>query len=128
MARQRRLITTCALLALATLIGSFAGAQKGYTFRDLGTLGGDSSVGYAVNNGGQVVGGFTPAGSGNYNVFLWLPAAAYGLPAGMNNLGSLGSSIAYGINDSGETVGYGSAAFVWLPVAGYGLPAGLSNL
>jgi len=46
-------------------------------------------------------------GSGVTHAFLWLPSPAYGLPAGMNDLGTLGGthSWAMGINDAGQVVG-----------------------
>lgn len=84
---------------------------------DLGTLSGSGqSYAKAVNTAGEVVGW-----SGH--AFLWLPQPAYGLPAGMSDLGTLGGSYSYatGINDSGQVVGWAETqagtgidhAFVW---------------
>jgi uncharacterized membrane protein len=89
---------------------------------DLGGLPDDSynSVGYGVNNLGQVVGrGEGP--SGYYIPFLWLPEAAYGLPAGPSLLPELSfNSQLWGINDAGQIVGesrppdsFGPDAVLW---------------
>ncbi len=92
---------------------------------DLGTLGGDSRrVSHraeAINGSGQVVGMSYTAG-GERHAFLWLPSAAYGLLAGMNDLGTLSGgdiSWAFDIDDSGSVVGTSNMtggdfhAFVW---------------
>lgn len=92
---------------------------------DLGTLGGESGAilhrAEAINSNGELVGAsFTAAG--DMHAFLWLPADAYGLVAGMNDLGVLTggtTSFALGINDSGQVVGASEVtggayhAFLW---------------
>ncbi len=98
------------------------------TMQDLGFLPGHvGSDAYGINGLGQVVGQSTdPVPVDNRTVrhaFLWLPATAYGFPAGMNDLGTLYFSAEAGdINDSGVVVGssrqsmadgYGLRAFVW---------------
>jgi hypothetical protein len=82
------------------------------------------SVGRKINTYGQVVGWDTPSPDGSVSdgfhgappssAFLWLPAPAYGLPAGMTDLNFLlpsGSGwvllAAGGINSSGKIVGIG---------------------
>lgn len=67
---------------------------------DIGTLGGYSSVGYAVNNAGQVVGRAETADSHAGQPFLYTDGK-------MIDLGSLGGigGIAYGINNAGWVVG-----------------------
>jgi probable HAF family extracellular repeat protein len=98
-----------------------------YQVIDLGTLSsGSSSYASAVNELGQVVGHAGVAGG--EHAFLWLPEAAYGLPAGMNDLGTLAFdySEAYGINDLGYVVGRSAVAdedadhhaFLWRPGLG----------
>ena len=67
---------------------------------ELGTLGGGSSYGMAVNDAGVVAGG-AAVGSGYLNATSWLNGTA-------TDLGTLGGSdsYAYGINDAGAIVGY----------------------
>ena len=102
---------------------------------DLGTANAGFSWAEArsINNSGQVVGG-------EFNIFfcqpfLWLPAPAYGLPAGIQTLArpaGLGEGEAFGINDSGEVASRSTgacdttsgSATLWLPAAAHGLPAG----
>jgi probable HAF family extracellular repeat protein len=113
---------------------------SGGVMSDLGALGGDTSRAYAINSAGEVC-GWAELGGPDYDVhaFLWLDAPAYGLPAGMNDLGTLAGydrTEAYDLNDSGQTVGQASSGgtpptsspFLWLPSADYGLPAGLNDL
>ena len=96
--------------------------------QDLGTLGGPSSRGYAINESGHVAGSSTTA-TGATHAFLWAPGQ------GMRDLGTLPggeSSIARGINDRGEVVGQSTRprvdpldlrrpwtrAFRWTPALG----------
>ncbi len=107
---------------------------------DLGTLGGDVSRAYGINSADEVCGWAELAGPDHdVHAFVWLPTSAYGLPAGINDLGTLTGykrAEAYDVNDSGQTVGQASTGslpstscpFLWLPTAAYGLPAGLSDL
>jgi probable HAF family extracellular repeat protein len=88
----------------------------------LGTLAtGKPTHGWGINTQGQVV-GFAQTASGPDHAFLWLPEPAYGLPAGMNDLGTLGpgeSKCYGGINDLGQVVGWSDTgvtsehAFLW---------------
>ena len=98
---------------------------------DLGTLGGPNteSVAHGVNARGQVV-GWTQAPF-EKKAFLWLIEPAYGLPAGMNLLGTLGhnESEAHDINERGEIVGHtDQTTFLWLPEPVFGLQAGMIDL
>src|SRR4029450_5669696 len=83
-------------------VGGYAHAflwQNG-VLRDLGTLGGSTSVANAVNNYGQVA-GWSYTARGQQHAFLWDPVN------GMRDLGALGGtgSAAYGINDAGQVAG-----------------------
>jgi len=78
---------------------------------DLGTLGGNASVGWAINNKGQVVGwSWLPNGSRWEHAFRTAPNQPIN-PA-TDDLGTLGGSGSWarGINDSGQVVGESSLA------------------
>jgi len=74
--------------------------MPGEGLEDLGTLGGGSSYGMAVDDSGQAVGSAAVT-AGYLHAAEWLNGAA-------TDLGTLGgnNSYAYGINDSGLIVGY----------------------
>jgi len=109
---KHNLIATAAFFALGAVawVGT-ASAQStapatttsrlatGYTLINLGTLGGKTSVAYAINTSGQVVGSSEVAGGGNH-AFLFSDGP-------LVDLGTLGGgqSIAYAINDAGQVVG-----------------------
>jgi len=62
----------------------------GETITDLGTLpGGTESYAVGINNIGQVVGWSATDGEDEEHAFLYLPAPAYGLTAGMHDLNNL---------------------------------------
>lgn len=106
----------------------------GPTLTDLGTLRSDnqgSALASGINDLGQVVGEAADE-NGMQQGFLYLPAPAYGLPAGMNNLTpsqTFGAG-AMSVNNHGEVVGAlaSGVPFVWLPAPAYGLPSGFSAL
>ena len=93
----------------------------------------------AVNELGEVVGS---EGTGfACHPLLWLPAPAYGLPAGTHVLDPLpegdSEGMAEDINDLGQVVGSltpvcdiggQSHAVLWLPAPDHGLPAGVHDL
>jgi len=102
-----------------------------YIVTDLGTLGGTSSYGTAINDAGHAVGYSTLAG-GQTRAFIWTPGG------GMQNLGALGSgdSQALDINNNDNVVGVTSnQAFRWtspggmilLDSANNGKASGLNN-
>jgi hypothetical protein len=104
--------------------------QGAWHLTTLGTLGGPYGRARAINNLSQVVGQASSPGGGTLSPFLYLPAAAYGLPSGMNAMDpQLRSGDMFSINALGQAAGeiYPAPA-VWLPEAAYGLPAGLSIL
>ena len=69
--------------------------------RDLGTLGGNNSGAWGVNNHRQLVGYSYLSGESVYHAFLWTSSG------GMQDLGTLGGSysVAAAISDSGAVVG-----------------------
>jgi len=108
---------------------------------DLGTFGGPSSSASAVNDSGHVVGDADLPQTGinrPHHAFSWTPTG------GMVDLGTLGTtdfgisySIGAHVNNSGQVVGYSSAAgassqhaFSWTPATGMtdlGTPEGTSS-
>jgi probable HAF family extracellular repeat protein len=113
--RIRRTMTLSILFLAFSGVG-MASAAPLYNVVDLGTLGGATSKAYDINNRGQVVGyadiNVTVFPSSYVaHAFLWQS------DSGMNDIGTIGtfsSSIAYGINDSGQVVG----------TLGYAMPGG----
>jgi len=75
-----------------------AAAAPLVTAIDLGTLGGDLSFAYGVNDSGEVVGRSQNA-NGVWHAFVWRPGE------GMTDLGTL-RSYAYGINEAGVMAGW----------------------
>lgn len=72
---------------------------SGGTMTSLGTLGGKSGIGNAINISGQVA-GYSQNASGTYRAFLSSGTKLLDI----GDLGG-GSAVAYGINDSGDVVG-----------------------
>src|SRR2546429_261345 len=93
------ILTWSALLVCGT---PAVGAVR-YTVTDLGTLGGSSSRGYAINNLGQVTGIFVNP-QGSTHTFLYSDGS-------MADLGTAGGSYSYGygLNNLGQITGTGDA-------------------
>lgn len=118
-------LALAAVLALL-LPAAAGGGEEGHRFtvQDIGTLGGTQLRGVALNNAGQVVGSSsTPSSGVSVHAFLWLPRPAFGLGAGIHDLGTLGGdrSEATGIDEAGRITGYSEVpdptdlghAFLW---------------
>jgi probable HAF family extracellular repeat protein len=114
MPARHRFPTALALFALAAL-GPAAprAAAQDSTIIDLGTLGGASSRGFAINAAGQVV-GTSDTASHDEHVFLWQDGV-------MTDLGTLVSRFSYprAINNNGQVAGDASLgstahrAYLW---------------
>jgi probable HAF family extracellular repeat protein len=87
-------------------------AAEQYRVMDLGTLGGQGSHAWAINDVGQVV-GEAQTSSGQWHAFIW------DATNGMQDIGALGTdnSMACDINNSGTVVGrytnFPEKAFIW---------------
>jgi len=99
----------CKKLTCALGIGFFAFANAlypsisaGYTFTDLGTLGGTTSVGYGINNSGHITGYSTLPGDTTQHAFLYDGST-------LHDLGTAGTtdSVGWDINDSDQITGHG---------------------
>lgn len=101
--------TAAAAAFLLAAAGSTFAAPPTYYITDLGTLGGTDSVAYDVNDYAEVV-GWSYTQGGDMRAFLWRNGQ-------MINLGVLPgatSSVATGINNLGDVVGYsGGRGFYW---------------
>ena len=98
-ARRRRIAAAAAAALMPLLAAAPAQAVVQFTVTNLGTLGGASSEGFAINASGQVAGrAYLP--SGFAHATRWTNAVA-------EDLGTLGGqySNAYGINDAGQVAG-----------------------
>ncbi len=79
----------------------------------IGTLGKENGA-YAINDLSQIS-GYISYDNGPLTTFLWLPQPAYGLPAGMNDLGvEAAGEFGFGLNDAGQVIGGGGGgAYLW---------------
>ncbi|MEM7354827.1 MAG: hypothetical protein AAF657_28725, partial [Acidobacteriota bacterium] len=132
------------LLCVVFLVAVPALAQPVYLVTDLVGVLGDGVVSAGkINNAGVAVGTYdTGATSGLgdpvWRAFAWLPGPAQGLPAGFNELGTLGGStstslatdlnelgLISGYSGTGQVVGGGeeTVGFLWQAGAMTGLPS-----
>ena len=107
-----------AVFTWALMFGSSSSAALSYSIRDLGTLGGTQSAAFDINEQGLVAGEAFTAGDATAYAVMWDEG-------GITNLGTLDGgaySRAYGINSSGQVVGYSDVtynnqqvqrAFIW---------------
>jgi probable HAF family extracellular repeat protein len=89
------------VLGLLIMAGTAHALPDYYSIVDLGTLGGNSSSAYAINDSGQIVGRSRNLANNETHPFLYENGV-------MISLGILGGidGAAYAINDSGQIVGY----------------------
>ncbi|MBP0132435.1 MAG: PEP-CTERM sorting domain-containing protein [Nitrosospira sp.] len=109
---MKKSVIATTLVGLLVGVGTGQSNASGYTFTDLGTLGGSHSMAMGINNAGQVVGFFTIIGSDNsYN-----HAAIWNGTIGTVLVGSLGEygSYASDINNAGQVVGSASGGGIGL--------------
>lgn len=110
--KKRSLLSILVAMLSILLLGA-AREVPTYTIINLGSLGGNYSAAYSINDLGQVVGA-TETASGEYHAFLWENSV-------MTDLGTLGGqvSVAYDINNrqqivgSSYTAGAEDHAFLW---------------
>jgi probable HAF family extracellular repeat protein len=115
--------------AMGRIVGESLGGDTSRAFlydgemHNLGGFGGAFAAAHAINDAGRVVGyGKTPDGADH--AFLWVPAAEDPTHGTMVDLGMLPdgiASVATGINEAGQVVGYSNDpdsfgdAFLWSP-------------
>ena len=93
------------LSSVGLLVVSIHVEGAGYKFTDLGTLGGTYSIGYGINDSGQVAGLSKLPGNVEWHATRWDSTTP-------TDLGTLGGrdSYAVGINNAGQVVGYSFTA------------------
>jgi probable HAF family extracellular repeat protein len=111
MSTIKQLVNTALCLLGAGVFSSAHAQVTPYSLIDLGTLGGERSLAYGLNNAGQVV-GWSETNDGGEHAFLWNGSVLVDLHP--SNGQSYGASYAYGINEPGQVVGsLGERATVW---------------
>jgi probable HAF family extracellular repeat protein len=102
----------------------------GYEVFDLGTLGGSSSLPFALNDSGQVVGQSARSGMQILHAFLWEQGQMYDL----NPLANDSTSAAQAVNAAGQVAGFrttggaaGFSIFHWTPLTPPPARTGVTN-
>jgi|GEM_PF-1858998 len=119
------------LLCIFAMVSSAALGLPKYTFTDLGTLGGENSYAYAINNNGQVIGRADNI-DGQRRAVLFDPNGTMNIDLGTLPAGN-GDSWAYAINNIGQIVGldydeYGSERAILFDATGQGNNIALGSL
>src|SRR5437773_1204505 len=98
--RQLILIVVICAAFVSSALGQNAPAGPRFTIKDLGTLGGTESTGFAINNSGHVAGAYTTS-DGSRRAFFWDGVA-------MKDIGDLGSgsAVATSINNADHVSGF----------------------
>jgi probable HAF family extracellular repeat protein len=105
----RRRLGVAIALCLAAAGGVSVAHAQSYTYTNLGSLGGNSSYAYGINNLGVIVGSSSIAGDTATHATLWNGGSVTDL----GTLGGFQDSIAFGINDAGQVVGRSTASGVF---------------
>jgi probable HAF family extracellular repeat protein len=100
------------MLALIARVGVRAAAQDQWIAQDLGTLGGDSSIAYDVNDRGVVV-GTSKSSDGQSYPFVWTLAAGMRALEGTNAISATAINRRGWIAGKRFVAGTSSCAFVW---------------
>ena len=102
------------VLLLGVRVTDAQTSSPAYTVTDLGTLGGNYSLAYDINNNGEIVGSSGTAGSNNYDrAFYWVGGQMRDIGQLADaKIGENGNSKAVGINDLGHV------ALEWSPSQG----------
>ncbi|OHB56219.1 MAG: hypothetical protein A2Y07_10100 [Planctomycetes bacterium GWF2_50_10] len=120
------------LLCIFALASSAALGLPKYTFTDLGTLGGENSYAYAINNNGQVIGRADNIDGQRRAVLFDSTGNVANIDLGTLPAGN-GDSWAYAINNIGQIVGldydeYGTERAIFFDATGQGNNIALGSL
>jgi probable HAF family extracellular repeat protein len=96
-----------AMALLGVLSGSSGASSEDYTVTDLGTLGGDYSYAYALNDTGQIV-GFSYVSPSSIHAFLYKDGQMRDLNALIPQDSGWTLEFAWAINTAGQIVGEGA--------------------